>query len=133
MSVVVLDTNIFISAFRFRGRPLDLVLMGVDREIDIVLSESIIEETLRVLRDKFTATQAEMETALQIMHACGRKVEPAVKLDVVTDDPNDNHIVECAVTAGADAIITGDQDLLRMSKYQGIAMLRVGEFLGRGC
>ena len=131
MIAVVLDTNIFISDILFRGRPLELVLLGVDREIDIALSQAIIEETLRVLRDKFTATQAELETALRIMDACGRRVEATIKLDVVNDDPNDNHIVECAVAAGADFIITGDRDLLRMSDYQGIAILRVGEFLGR--
>ena len=56
-------------------------------------------------------------------------VHPTVRLDVVPDDPDDNHIVETAVAAGADAIITGDKDLLRLENYQGIRMVRVSDFL----
>jgi len=47
----------------------------------------------------------------------------------VPDDPDDNRVVECAVEAGSEAIITNDKDLLRMKRYDGIKMIRVGEFL----
>jgi len=50
-------------------------------------------------------------------------------LDVVKDDPDDNRILECAAESGSEAIITHDNDLLRMGSYQGIKMMTVAEFL----
>jgi predicted nucleic acid-binding protein len=34
-------------------------------------------------------------------------VQPGVRLDVVKEDPPDNRILECAVNAGSDFIVTG--------------------------
>jgi hypothetical protein len=61
---VVLDSNLWISAFIFRGRPLE---MGLDRLVDIAVSQSIIDETLRVMNDKFHAKPIVLESALFIM------------------------------------------------------------------
>lgn len=83
------------------------------------------------MREKFQATPEQLDDARNIMESCTGKVEPTIKLDVVRDDPKDNHIIECAVAAGADTIITGDKDLLRMGEYNGIKMMQVAELLGQ--
>jgi uncharacterized protein len=128
---VVLDSNIWISAFVFRGMPLELVEMGLDGSLDIVVSQSIMDETLRVMKDKFRAKPMELERALAIMTTSARRVEPVVQVRAVKDDPEDDHVVSCAVAAGAEAIITGDKDFLRMGSYEGIIMVRVRDFLKR--
>ena len=66
------------------------------------------------------------------MTTSARMVEPVIQVKAVRDDPNDDHVVSCAIAAGAEAFITGDKHLLRMSSYEGIKMLRLGEFLRRG-
>lgn len=124
---VVFDSNIYISAFRFKGRPLDLVQMAVDREIDVAISQTIIDETLRVLKLKFGAPHDELERALTIMESAARKVVLGRSLQVVKDDPNDNHVIECAVAANARAIVTGDKDLLRLGEFQGIRIIRIAD------
>jgi predicted nucleic acid-binding protein len=48
---VTLDTNIYVSAFQFGG--MRLLHMAVNRDIEIAVSQAIIEEVIRVLRDKF--------------------------------------------------------------------------------
>jgi len=58
-------------------------------------------------------------------------VVPKIKLDVVTSDPDDNRIVECALHSRSEAIITNDGDLLRMKSYEGIRMMKVHEFMRR--
>jgi predicted nucleic acid-binding protein len=59
-------------------------------------------------------------------------VTPFETADVVKDDdPDDNKIIECALAAGADAIVTGDKHLLRLGQYGGIRIVRVREFLKR--
>jgi uncharacterized protein len=56
-------------------------------------------------------------------------VRPSVQIDVIKDDPVDNRILECAVSAGADYIVTGDKDLLRLGSYDSIKLLKVSDFL----
>jgi uncharacterized protein len=56
-------------------------------------------------------------------------VKPAVQLDVIKEDPPDNRILECAVAAGSDYMVTGDKDLLRLGRYDSIRVLSVSDFL----
>jgi predicted nucleic acid-binding protein len=50
----------------------------------------------------------------------------------VTRDPDDNRILECAIAAGSDCIVTYDQDLLRLGEYAGIKIISAADFLQRG-
>ena len=43
-------------------------------------------------------------------------------------DPDDNRILECAVEAGSDFIITADKDLLRLESYAGIRIIQAADF-----
>ena len=63
------------------------------------------------------------------LKAIARTVTPSVQLDVIKEYPDDNHILECAVSAGADYIVTGDKDLLRLGAYDAIRILTVADFL----
>jgi predicted nucleic acid-binding protein len=60
------------------------------------------------------------------------RVEPTIRLGIAKDDPSDDKFAECAVEAGAEAIITGDKDLLRLGSYEGIKMMTPRDFLQRG-
>ncbi len=57
-------------------------------------------------------------------------VVPAQTLEV-TRDPDDNRILECALAAGSDCIVTYDQDLLRLGEYGGIMIVTAVDFLRR--
>lgn len=48
---------------------------------------------------------------------------------MIAHDPPDNRVLECAVSAGSDFIVTGDKDLLRLKRYDGIRIVSVAEFL----
>ena len=48
------------------------------------------------------------------------------------EDPPDNRILECAVSAGSDFIVTGDKDVLRLGSYDSIRIITVSDFLGLG-
>jgi predicted nucleic acid-binding protein len=83
-----------VSAIKFRGQPLEIVQMGVEGKVDIAISQSIIDETLRVLRLKFKTTEAELDATSRIMHSCGRMVRVDQHFDAVPADPKDEHIVD---------------------------------------
>ncbi len=63
------------------------------------------------------------------MAQAARTVQPSVQLDVITEDSPDNRILEYAVSAGSDYIVTGDKDLLRLGLYNGIRILNFSDLL----
>jgi putative PIN family toxin of toxin-antitoxin system len=129
---IVFDTNLIVSAFQFGGKPMEVLQMAVDGEIILVFSKPILDETLRILRDKFGYSATRLNEVTGIIETCGIRITPTQKLDVVPSDSDDNKIIECAVAGVCEAVITGDKDLLRLGTYEGIKILRVGEFLQRG-
>ncbi len=131
MRRVTPDSNVLVSALMYRrGKPYQLVRMGIEGEISLTISRAIIDETLEVLVRKFNIRPEELPEYRSVLHAAARVVEPAVQLDVVKEDPDDNRILECAVTGGSDFIVTGDKDLLRLARYDSIRILNVADFLG---
>ena len=56
-------------------------------------------------------------------------VQSDLRLFVVKNDPDDNKIVECAVSCGADYIVTGDRHLLDIKEYKGIKIVTAKQFL----
>jgi predicted nucleic acid-binding protein len=57
-----------------------------------------------------------------------RVVRPTSRLHVVKYEP-DNRIIECALHAPADIIVTGDRHLLTLKKYQSVQVIRLADFL----
>jgi predicted nucleic acid-binding protein len=50
---VTADTNVYVSAIQFGGKPQTLLDLAQDGQIELALSNAILDETLRILRDKF--------------------------------------------------------------------------------
>jgi putative PIN family toxin of toxin-antitoxin system len=127
---VTLDTNVYVSAFHFGG--MRLLHMAVDGDIEVAVSQPILNELIRVLREKFQWDGYRLQGAKQQILRLARLVEPAQTLHVIKEDEPDNRILECAVAAGSEFIISADKDLLRLSSYQGIRIIRPVDFLQRG-
>jgi uncharacterized protein len=66
---------------------------------------------------------------LPVLLALGEPVIPRRRVNAVKEDPDDNRILECALAAGADVIVSGDGHLLRLTEYEGIAILTPRAFL----
>jgi hypothetical protein len=56
-------------------------------------------------------------------------VQPKEIPDAVPNDPDDNHIVACAIEGHADLIVSGDRHLLTLVEYEGIPIVRPMDFL----
>jgi len=124
------DTNVPISAPVYRrGKPYQLLQMALQGQIGLTVSRPIIEELADVLSRKFSMSPGFIVEATDIVGAAARTVIPAVQLDVIGEDPADNRILECAVSAGSDYIVSGDKDLLRLKQYDTIRILKVSDFL----
>jgi uncharacterized protein len=127
---VTADTNVLVSGLTFgRGKPFQLLKLALEEQISLTTSQEIIDETVSVLTRKFGAKAADVAEATAIIREAARTVRPSVELNVIKEDPPDNRVLECAVSAGSDYIVTGDKDLLRLRQYAGIRIVSVSDFL----
>jgi putative PIN family toxin of toxin-antitoxin system len=130
---VTADTNILVSGINYLGsKPFQLLELARAGKINLTVSEAILGEMEDVLGRKFAFRSEGIAEARRRIVQMARTVTPSVELDVVKDDPPDNRILECAVSAGSDYIVTGDRHLLRMRQYAGIRILTVSDFLEVG-
>jgi putative PIN family toxin of toxin-antitoxin system len=127
---VVLDTNILISAILFGGKPRQILEKAIRGEIRLCLSEPILEELKGVLqRSKFDYSPEMIQFILTELTAIADLVNPSETINVVLEDPEDNRILECAVEAKANYVISGDLHLLKLSRYLNIEVLNAAAFL----
>lgn len=130
MQSVTADTNIYISGLLFGGTPrrfLDLARAGVFR-LDI--SDVIKSEILKVLREDFAYPSEALHEVHERIERITHPVTPIETLDIITADPDDNRILECAAAANSDYIVSGDKrHVLPLGSFAGKPILKVADFL----
>jgi uncharacterized protein len=126
---IVVDTNVIVSALVFGGLPRRVFEAVEAGRCELYYSAETENETRRVLRDKFGWDEDRLDRYLPALWRLGERVTPRRRVDAVKDDPDDNRILECALAAGADVIVSGDSHLLRLTAHEGIAILTPRSFL----
>lgn len=127
----VFDTNVLISAFLFPtsapGRALDFAL----DHGKLLLSLPLLRELYRILQypkfDRY-ASPTQRAQFVNSLTVVGTLTTVTVHLQVVRD-PNDNFVLELAVSGGASVIISGDHDLLTLGVYDSIPIRTPAQFL----
>ena len=126
---VVFDTNVYVSAFLTPGSfSEDAFLRSQRRHATLYTSIPILTETARIFRTKFHQDEDDVSAALKLIGRAATIVTPSVTITILEDRP-DNRILECALEAAADLIVTGDQHLLRLKTFHQTAIVRVRDFL----
>ena len=118
MKRVVIDTNVVVSALLFGGAPGNLIPLWKGRRIRPLCSKGIIEEYLRVLAyPKFRLTEKEIDFILS------REILPWFEVVAVqggrrfvNKDSEDDKFIWCAVEGKAEAIVSGDDHLLKLKR-----------------
>ena len=126
---VVIDTNIYISAIFWGGKPREVVDLGRDENMLIFTSSDIEREIAEKLRTKFRLDEEETNQIISDFSTFTIPVKIKKQIQAVLDDPDDDKFIECAVSCGADFIVSGDQHLLRIKEFAGIKILTAAEFL----
>lgn len=126
---VVFDTNVFISAFVIPASQGERAFaLARERRFDLFTSVAILTETAGRLREKLDQDEDDIKNALRQIGLASVVVKPARTLTAVTDKA-DNRILECAVEAQADLVVTGDRHLLKLRAFEGIPISRLADFL----
>ena len=134
--IVVLDTNVLISATFWNGDSNRILEKIEQKEVTLIISREILEELICVLnykeiQEKVKNKNLEMKRAVEKIASLATIVEPSQKFTVIKDDPDDNKFLDCAIAGKADYIISQDKHILKLNEFQGINIVTPSEFLRR--
>lgn len=134
MKRVVLDTNTLISGLLWDGNESMVIEKAEKKEIKLFISYQMLEELEGVLkREKFSkrleGKEYTVEKAVAKIALIATLIEPNIDIDIIKEDSDDNRVLECAVSARATVIVSGDSHLLNLNDYAGIQIISTIDFI----
>lgn len=130
---VIFDTNVVVSACFWRGAPFDCLAAWAHGKCEASVSPALLaeyHETFDELRLDYPKIKpVEWVAALT---ETAELVFPVERAAGATPDPADEMVLECALAAEADFIVSGDKKhLLKLRQFRGIPIVSPAEFLRR--
>jgi putative PIN family toxin of toxin-antitoxin system len=127
----VLDTNVLVSALILKGQLKPLVEFWQKGAIILVFTRETFLEFLQVLEyPRFSLAQDEKKAIVEIaVYPYARFVEPTEILSGVCMDPDDDKFLTCVVSAGADYLVSGDRNLLRLKRVRDTDIIKPSELI----
>ncbi len=125
---IFFDTNVYIAEAllgRAAERMLEATLKGSWR---IYTSEYVGEELQRVLTEALGFPRRFAILSRKRILRRATAVEPGLSRHVVPDDPHDSPILQAALAASADYLVTNDAHLLDLSPYEGLQILSMTDY-----
>lgn len=125
---VVLDTNVLVAAHFNPGSASNKILDLCQRKkLVLVLTSHILEEFSLILRN--ISARKSFRKRMDKIISQAILIKKAPRVNVVTEDPEDNKFLSCALAGRADYIITSDRHLLVLRKFRGIKIVKPVQFL----
>lgn len=131
---VVVDTNVLFSALAFPAEspPAKIFRLLIDGKVHAWCSPFILTELEQALQAKAGWEEEPLRRLRQRLKPVFTWLVPTSQLSVITRLEADNRILECAVDARADVLITGNmKDIRPLGTFRGIEILTPREFLVR--
>jgi uncharacterized protein len=141
-SVVILDTNVWISGMISKGHPHDILVHIRHGHIVALGSMALLDEIKDVLlREKISQKLSSLGLSPEI--AFGLIQEILLVIPIENDfrasqlrDARDNHLLACADAAHllrieVEAVVTGDDDLLVLHEFKDIPILSPQQWINQ--
>jgi len=127
---IIIDTNLWISFLITKDfTKLDEIIFT--RKGILVFSQELLHEFLAVARrPKFRRffSAADIEDILETIDEYADFVKVQSKLEVCRD-PKDNFLLSLSIDGQADFLLTGDKDLLDLTKFGETKIISISDFL----
>ena len=134
---LVLDVNVLISGALWNGPTARLITAALRGDVQVFISLGILLELREVLQrpkfaERLAARDETPESLAERFRASLQEAIPAIIMPPPgLRDHDDLAVLACAVGAKADAIVTGDEDLLSLGSFSGIPIIAPAEALMR--
>ncbi|MCP8307789.1 MAG: putative toxin-antitoxin system toxin component, PIN family [archaeon] len=132
MVKAVFDTNVLVSSLIRSGKPRHLWNKVIKGEVELIISREIFSEfndVARRLKLRRYVSLKHLRRFNLVLIRIGKIVEVRTHLPQITEDPDDNMIIETALDGRADYIVSGDKHLLMLKEFKGIKIIDVEEML----
>lgn len=127
---ITVDTNFLISATQWDYSVAHKLLKRLIREnIEIFSTKEILEEFLGILIRDFDYDSKEADDVVSKLLKFLNLVEPVRRIAIISTDPADDKIIECAIESFSDYILTYDKHLLILKDFEKIRIIKPEEFL----
>ena len=127
----LLDSSVLIAAYISRAGVCTELLDDVLMDHELVISEFILDELARKLREKFGFPQNEITEIRESIVSSAELVVPVEVPPGTCADPDYLSILGTAAAGRAEVLITVDKDLLALEAHDGIPIIKPGEFWKR--
>jgi len=114
---VILDANVVIASAASRGLCEAILELCLEHH-HIILCEGILEEIEEKLRIKIKVSPPVIAEYLKVLRSNAQILEPEKVEKAICRDPDDLMILGLVAPGNADAIVTGDKDLLVIKEYK---------------
>ena len=131
---VVFDTNVLCSALAFPAvsPPSQAFRLLVDGKVAGFSSPFILHELEQTLQTKARWDDERLRALRRRLKPLMTQITPTSHLSVIKRIDADNRILECAIDAHADVLITGNmKDIRPLGTFRGVQILTPREFLVR--
>lgn len=131
---VVIDTNILVSAIILPHGSVGPVLQSLRHgAYTLLYTPALLEELVDVLNrprifNKYNLTEADIHTVIAFILLRGEQVYPVEEITACRD-PKDNKLLTAAIAGRADALVSGDKDLLVLHPFRNIPIINPALFL----
>jgi uncharacterized protein len=129
----VLDANVLLSGFvHEHGVPGQLLLAWIGRVYRLVISEAILVEVTRGFQKRYfqqRLTPERIANNLALLRRRALLAPITAQVEGVATHPEDDLVLAAAVSAQADYLVTGDDQLLKLGRYQGVQIVSPRTFL----
>jgi putative PIN family toxin of toxin-antitoxin system len=126
---LVLDTNILISGYLWRGKARQLLQHVKSFRYSLLICKESVEEFVRVLSLKFDLDTEDIYRIIIDLRSMAEEIKLTSNHAPIKDDLSDNLFINLAIDGKAKIIVSGDSHLLKLKKYQGIRIIGPNEFL----
>lgn len=130
---VVFDTNVVVSACFWRGKPFDCLSAWARGELTAYISPQLLSEYFETF-EELALRYPDRKPApwLEALAESAEMVFPIDRARGATPDPDDEMVLECALAAESDYLVTGDKKhLLKLREYEGIKIVSCADLLDR--
>jgi putative PIN family toxin of toxin-antitoxin system len=124
---VFLDTNVLVSSLTTRGLCSEL-LESIFNEHNLLTCEPVIQELKRILTEKFHLPVPLVREYITLLKTESQLVTTQSIINIKINDPDDIRILEFAIPAKPDVFVTGDKELLKLSKINDVPIISPRQF-----
>jgi putative PIN family toxin of toxin-antitoxin system len=127
--IAVFDTSVLIAAIITEGVCSKLLRRARAKEFHLISCPFIMTEIRRILTKKFRLSHEEADSAIEpLSDAITQIIDHGLKITKICQDADDDNVLACAIAEKAGYLVTGDSDLLKITRSLGIKIITPRDF-----